>query len=72
MFLVQATLLLNLPDKQMARYDDPKIQPFFAKMAALAILRVKMAGYQNFEQEVDVSGSGYAVIEPTRQADGQI
>jgi hypothetical protein len=33
MFLVQTTLLLNLPDKQMARYDDPKIQPFFAKMA---------------------------------------
>jgi hypothetical protein len=33
----------------MARYDDPKIQPFFAKMAALAILRVKMAGHKNFE-----------------------
>ena len=35
MFLVQTTLLLALPDKQMARYDDPKIQPFFAKNAFL-------------------------------------
>ena len=39
MFLVQTTLLLNLPDKQMARYDDPKIQPFFAKHDHLTLRR---------------------------------
>ena len=72
MFQAQTTVFPTLTDKQLARYSDPKIQPVFAKMAALAILRVKMAGYQHFEWEVDVSGSDYAVIEPTRQADGQI
>ena len=39
----------------IAIYRNSENQPFFAKiaifakMAALAILRVKMAGYQNFE-----------------------
>ena len=49
MVLVPKTVLLTLSDKQLARYDDPKIQPFFAKMAGLAKIKPKMTGYQNFE-----------------------
>ena len=49
MDLVHKTVSLILSDKLLARYDHPKIQPFFAKMAVLAILRVQMDGYQNFE-----------------------
>ena len=49
MFLVQKTILLTLPNQEVVRYDDPKIQPFFAKMAGLAKVKPKMTGYQNFE-----------------------
>ena len=33
MILIQNTVLSTLTDKQLARYSDPKIQPFFAKIA---------------------------------------
>ena len=49
MFLVQKNVLLTLPNQEVVRYGDPKIQPFFAKMAGLAKVKPKMTGYQNFE-----------------------
>ena len=72
MFLVQKTILLTLPNQEVVRYDDPKIQPFFAKMAGLAKVKPKMTGYQNFELKVDGFNSKNSFIDTIRQTAGQI
>ena len=54
MILIE-TFLSTLTDKQLDRYSDPKIQPYFAKG--------ENQNYQHFEQEVDDSDSKYSFID---------
>ena len=63
MIMVQLRVQLNTQDEYLTFFENPKIQPDFAKMAILAFFAIRWDRYENFWQKIDESGSNEGLIE---------